>query len=256
MRLLVGTSGWQYAHWRRRFYPPGLPQRAWLPFYTTRFDSVELNNSFYRLPERESFEHWAESAPPGFVFAVKASRFLTHVKRLRDPDEPVERLMRAAHGLGPALGPVLLQLPPQMRLDAERLDATLAAFPRATRVAVECRHPSWFVDATRRVLEARGAALCLADRRGPRTPVWATTDWAYLRFHEGRAQAWPGYGRSALATWLERLAGLDGVEMTYAYFNNDPGAMALRDAVVFARLAHRAGLNVSRTPDPRSIETG
>lgn len=246
--LLVGTSGWMYDDWRGRFYPRDVAKKAWLEYYAGSFPTVENNNAFYRLPGHETFETWRHAVPRGFVMAVKASRYLTHMKRLRDPVEPVRRLMRAADGLGPALGPVLVQLPPNLRGDPDRLDACLRAFPRGVRVAVEFRHPSWWTDDVRRVLEARGAALCWADRLGrPQNPLWRTADWAYLRFHEGTARPRPGYGDRALRSWLDRLAEA-GSGSAYVYFNNDQGGAAVRDADRLIQLAGRAGWTLPAEP--------
>ncbi|MEU5363551.1 DUF72 domain-containing protein [Streptomyces sp. NPDC005925] len=250
MTLFVGTSGWQYKDWRGVLYPDGCPTRLWLEEYAARFATVEVNNAFYRLPSRETFEAWRERTPAGFVVAVKASRYLTHIKRLRDPEEPVERLMSRAAGLGDRLGPVLLQLPPTLRCDPALLDACLACFPAPTRVAVEPRHPSWWTDEVRAVLTARGAALCWADVRArPVTPLWRTADWGYVRFHEGRAEAWPRYGGQSLRTWAGRISGTwpAGADV-YAYFNNDPNGAAVRDATTFADAADAAGLTPTRTP--------
>lgn len=242
MTVLVGTSGWQYADWREVLYPAGLPQSRWLRRYAECFDTVENNNAFYRLPTPENFGRWREETPEGFVMAVKASRFLTHIKRLKDPEEPVERLLRSARGLRERLGPILLQLPPTLRADPGRLDRCLRRFPARVRVAVEPRHESWWTDEVRDVLARRGAALCWADRLGhPLTPLWRTADWAYVRFHEGAARPWPSYGDRALRSWVERVPG-----EAYVYFNNDPGGAAVRDAARFAALAREAGLPVSR----------
>lgn len=233
--MLVGTSGWQYADWRGVLYPPGVPQRHWLQRYCEVFGTVENNNAFYRLPSRETFELWRDGTPPGFVMAVKASRYLTHMKRLKDPEEPVARLMDAASGLGDKLGPVLLQLPPNLRADPGRLEACLRRFPGHVRLAVEPRHPSWWTGEVRAVLERRGAALCWADRLGrPLTPLWRTADWLYLRFHEGAATPWPSYGDQALRSWARRLSGSGDA---YVYFNNDPGGAAVRNALRFMKLA-------------------
>jgi uncharacterized protein YecE (DUF72 family) len=250
MTLFVGTSGWQYKDWRDVLYPSGLPMRLWLEEYAARFATVESNNAFYRLPSRETFEAWRERTPEGFVVAVKASRFLTHIKRLRDPGEPVDRLMSHAEGLGDRLGPVLLQLPPTLRADAGLLDACLACFPASTRIAVEPRHDSWWTPEVSKVLEARGAALCWADVRArPVAPLWRTADWGYVRFHEGRAQRWPHYGRQSLETWAHRIADTwPAGKDVYAYFNNDPNGAAVGDAMTFARAARTAGLEVTRTP--------
>ena len=186
--------------------------------------------------------------------AVKVSRYLTHVKRLRDPEEPVERFLSRAAGLGPKLGPALLQLPPQLACDRPLLERALACFPEGVRVAVEFRHASWFTDEIRGVLADRGVALCLADRRGLLGPLWRTTDWTYLRFHEGRTRPRPTYGDAALETWARRLAeNWDAGEDAWVYFNNDHRAAAPRDAARFARHVARHGLRPSRTPSVRSI---
>ncbi|MFD8302310.1 DUF72 domain-containing protein [Streptomyces sp. NPDC059690] len=250
MTLLVGTSGWQYRDWRGVLYPAGCPTRLWLEEYAGHFATVELNNAFYRLPTRENFAAWRERVPPDFVVAVKASRFLTHIKRLRDPEEPVERLMTHAAGLGDRLGPVLLQLPPTLKADAGLLDACLDCFPPGIRVAVEPRHESWWTPEVRQVLQARGAALCWADVLSrPSTPLWRTADWGYVRFHQGRARAWPHYGRRALETWVDRIAATwPAHDDVYAYFNNDPTGAAVQDAATFARVARARELAVTRTP--------
>ena len=247
MALLVGTSGWQYKDWRGRFYPPGLAQARWLEYYAEHFATVEVNNAFYRLPERSVFARWRDETPPGFVTAVKVSRYLTHIRRLRDPTEPVSRLADRAVGLGDRLGPFLLQLPPTLRADADLLDACLRAFPRSARVAVEPRHASWWSDEVRAVLERRRAALCWADRRGrPVTPLWATAGWGYVRLHEGTASPRPSYGRAALATWLDRIgnAWSPADADVYVYFNNDPGGAAVRNARTLRRQAERRSLGV------------
>jgi uncharacterized protein YecE (DUF72 family) len=250
MTLRIGTSGWQYRDWRGVLYPDRCPQRLWLERYAAGFATVENNNAFYRLPARETFEAWRERTPADFVVAVKASRFLTHMKRLRDPEEPVARLLRHAGGLGPRLGPVLLQLPGTLRADPGLLETCLRCFPGDIRVAVEPRHDSWWSPRIHGVLEEHGAALCWADAGSrPVTPRWRTTDWGYLRLHRGRAAPAPRYGTRALHTWAERLTGTwSDTEDVFVYFNNDPGGAAVRDAVEFAALATRAGATVTRTP--------
>ena len=262
MPVLVGTSGWQYRDWRGVLYPAGVPQRQWLEHYASQYATVENNNAFYRLPSRDTFAAWRDRTPDGFVMAVKASRYLTHIRRLRDPAEPVARLLGAAAGLGPRLGPVLLQLPPNLAADPPLLAACLDQFPPAARaagtgpvrVAVEFRHPSWWAedqaDAVQEMLASRDAALCWADRLGhPVTPLWRTAGWGYLRLHEGAAQPWPRYGRQALASWADRIQHTwPGGADVYVYFNNDPGGAAVLDSVTFAGQARRAGLTVTRTP--------
>jgi uncharacterized protein YecE (DUF72 family) len=246
MPLHVGTSGWQYRDWRGVLYPDSLPQRAWLEHFASVFRTVEVNNAFYRLPAVAVFERWRDQTPSGFVMAVKVSRYLTHVRRLRDPAEPVDRLVERAAGLGDRLGPYLLQLPPNLRSDVSRLDACLRAFPSGTRVAVEPRHESWWTDEVRAVLERRGAALCWADRRGhPITPLWPTADWGYVRLHEGTASPRPSYGRTALSTWLDRITSAwpSPQADVFVYFNNDPGGAAVRNALTLRRVASNRGLS-------------
>jgi uncharacterized protein YecE (DUF72 family) len=246
MTVRIGTSGFSYEHWRGRYYPPGSRGREFA-FYASMFETVELNVTFYRMPSAATFRTWAREAPDGFIFAVKASRYLTHVKRLREPRDAVAFLMERARLLGPHLGPILLQLPPDMPLDAGRLAETLEAFPPGTRVAVEPRHASWFVEPIRELLIAHGAVLCWADRRGPIGATRRTADWGYVRFHQGRATPRPCYGERALATWADWICQAWGRGAdAYAYFNNDQRGCALRDAATFARLVSEAGLHPVR----------
>jgi uncharacterized protein YecE (DUF72 family) len=218
-------------------YPGGLASGKWLGFLAREMATVELNNSFYRLPDRARFEGWAEQVPDGFVFAVKASRYLTHIRRLRDPEEPVARLLDRAAGLGRTCGPFLLQLPPDLTVNASALDQTLAAFGPTHRVTVEMRHPSWHVQDVRTVLESHNSACCWADRRGRLEPRWRTADWGYVRFHEGTASPRPCYGNAALKSAAgEILGAFPGGEEVYVYFNNDRGACAVRNARTFARM--------------------
>jgi uncharacterized protein YecE (DUF72 family) len=252
MPLWIGTSGWQYADWRGPVYPPELRQTDWLRSYASRFRTVELNASFYRLPARTAFASWALSTPADMVIAVKASRYLTHMKRLREPEEPVTRLMDRALALGSKLGPLLVQLPPNFTVDAERLATALDRFPTGVRVAVELRHGSWFTEAVRRVLSDRNAALVLADRRELwLTPQWRTADWGYVRFHEGEGQPRPCYRGQTLRARARELADCwtDDADC-FVYFNNDPRACAVRDAAVFAEAWRALGRTVTRAPRP------
>jgi uncharacterized protein YecE (DUF72 family) len=269
---LAGTSGWMYRDWRDVLYPQGVPQRLWLEHYAEQFATVENNNSFYRLPSRAAFAAWAERTPDGFVMTVKASRYLTHVRRLKDPGEPVQRLLDAATGLGTRLGPVLLQLPPTWKGDPGLLDDCLAEFarrgPRGLRVAVELRHESCWTEEMRAVLTSRGAALVWADRGGsPQAPLWRTAGWGYLRLHEGTAEPWPRYRPATLRAWVKRLAegwpdsassgrASSGREDVYVYFNNDPGGAAIYDVVAFAGAARKAGHEVSRVPGEVPVTAG
>ena len=251
MPVLIGTSGWLYRDWRGKLYPDrGVPQRRWLEYYAERFGTVELNNAFYRLPQQDTFARWRESTPPGFVMAVKASRYLSHIRRLRDPAEPVARLMARAAGLGDRLGPVLIQLPPSLSVSVDLLRATLRCFPPEVRVAVEPRHPSWWTGQVRDVLAEHDAALCWADRlEEPVTPLWRTASWGYLRFHEGAADPWPNYRQRSLDEWARRLADTwSESEDGYVYFNNDPGGAAVVNAVTFARSLAAAGRRTGRVP--------
>ncbi|UGT54282.1 DUF72 domain-containing protein [Nocardia asteroides] len=256
--IRVGTSGWQYRDWRGLLYPDNMPVRRWLEHYAESFATVESNNAFYRLPSRDTFGAWRTRTPKDFLVSVKASRYLTHIKRLRDPAEPVRRLLDRAEGLGGKLGPILLQLPPTLRADAPLLDDCLSCFPRSVRVAVEPRHESWWTDDVRAVLESHGAALAWADRDShPVTPRWRTTDWAYLRLHAGRAYPPPHYGRQALDSWVHRLLDSWPADADlHVYFNNDPGGAAVGDAITFARLADRAGAPVTRVPEPAKATAG
>ncbi|WP_205325641.1 DUF72 domain-containing protein [Glycomyces sp. YM15] len=243
MPVLVGTSGWQYRDWRGVLYPEGVPQRRWLEHYAERFPAVENDGAFYRLPERGTFERWRSETPKRFVMALKVSRFLTHLKRLRDPAEPVKRLTDAAAGLGDRLGPFLLQLPPTLKADPDRLADCLDRFPEGARVAVEPRHESWWNDEVRSVLSERDAALCWADRGGrPVTPLWRTASWGYLRLHEGRAKPAPSYGDAALRSWCRRIDETWPKRAEcHVYFNNDQGGAAVRNAFRFAELMRDLG---------------
>lgn len=255
--IWVGTSGWQYEDWRGVVYPRGLATSRWLEHYATRFPTVEVNASFYRLPTAERFAVWRDATPDGFVVAVKASRFVTHVRRLRDCREPVRLLWGRARELGPRLGPVLFQLPPNLAADLDRLGGFLRVLPHGMRAAFEFRHRSWDTEEARGMLDAAGAAWVLADRPGARVPDLVTGGWAYLRFHQGRPGA-PGYRREKLRRWARRIERLPADE-TFVYFNNDTGGAAVRDAAALMGLlppgrtaaAPSPGAGRSAEPDPR-----
>lgn len=247
--VFVGTSGWQYRHWKQVFYPEKLPQRLWLPFYAERFQTVEVNNTFYNLPVTSVFEQWEQNVPQDFIFALKMSRFLTHLKRLHDPAEPVHRFMERADALGQKRGPILLQLPPTYGLARDLLDETLSLFAPEVRVAVEFRNPTWFTDQTKELLQRRRAALCLADSPKREQPAWKTAEWGFVRFHEGSGRYAPGYERDELQRWIALIAETFGATAdVYVYFNNDAAGYAIRDAITFAELAETAGLRPSRVP--------
>lgn len=228
VRPHIGTSGWQYDDWRGVFYPDGVPQRNWLAFYAERFGTVEVNNSFYRLPERATFERWRDQTPPGFVVTVKASRFITHLKRLRDPEGPVELLWERASGLGDRLGPILFQLPPRFPVEIERLRELLKVLPKGMHPAFEFRDRSWYTDDVFLLLADAGAALVWPDGPGMRHTLPMTAGWLYVRFHQGTVDG-PGYRRDKLRRWASRISAT-GAEEAYLYFNNDPTGAAIRDA--------------------------
>ena len=233
---LIGCSGWQYKHWRGDFYPAALPQSRWLVYYAERFDTVEVNNTFYRLPEAQTFAGWRRLAPAGFVYAVKASRYLTHMKKLKEPREPLKLFFSRAAKLGPLFGPVLYQLPPRWPVNAERFETFLRALPRKRRHAVEFREPSWYCDTIFALLERYRVALCLHDMAGSAAPRIAAGPFVYVRFHG--TQKYSGtYPHETLDDWAAWLIGRlrAGVDV-YAYFNNDAGGHAPRDAARLRRL--------------------
>jgi uncharacterized protein YecE (DUF72 family) len=253
VRVHVGTSGWQYASWRERFYPKDVAQRLWLPYYAERFSCVEVNNTFYNLPAEETFRAWREATPPDFQFVLKASRYLTHIRRLREPEDPVRLFMERSRPLRRRVAAVLLQLPPRFRIDLDRLRDTLRAFPRTLRVAVEFRDPSWYADSVRELLAQHGAALCRADRGGQiPEPDWPECGWSYLRMHQGEATPMPCYGKRILEERAAALArAVPTIADAFVFFNNDERACALRDASLFAAAcAQERGLDVTRVPPP------
>jgi uncharacterized protein YecE (DUF72 family) len=229
--LRIGCSGWQYKHWRGEFYPADLPQTRWLEHYATRFDTVELNNSFYRLPSAAAFRSWRERTPANFLFAVKASRFLTHMKKLKDPEDPLSRLFTPARSLGAKLGPVLYQLPPRWPFDGDRLRRFLRALSPRRQHTIEFREASWYNDEAFAMLARYGVALCLHDMRGSISPRVCTAPFVYVRFH-GTERYGGRYPDDHLQDWAAWLAGeMARGRSVYAYFNNDSGGHAPRDAV-------------------------
>jgi uncharacterized protein YecE (DUF72 family) len=233
--LRVGTSGWHYGHWKEIFYPTGLKPDDWLSFYASRFDTVEVNNSFYRLPGREVFEAWAAKVPPGFTFAVKASRYITHNKKLKDPREPLARLMESASGLGGKLGPILFQLPPRWKSNASRLEEFAKTLQRGRCYAFEFRDDSWMNEEVFTILKAFNCALCVAN--SPQRPGTRliTADFSFLRFHGGKLAG--KYSRAELKEWAAFAGGIlaDGKDV-YAYFNNDAHGFAVENAATFREL--------------------
>jgi uncharacterized protein YecE (DUF72 family) len=237
--IRVGCSGWQYKHWRGDFYPADLSQTQWLDHYARHFDTVEVNNSFYRLPEAATFASWRRRVPRGFLYAVKASRYLTHMKKLKDPEPPLDLFFSRATMLGTALGPVLYQLPPRWPVNLNRFEAFLKALPRRRRHAVEFREPSWYSEPVFVLLEKYRVALCVHDMQGSHSGMRAIGPFVYARFHG--PQKYSGrYPDAVLETWADWLAerARTGAPV-FAYFNNDSGGHAPRDAVRLRALIAR-----------------
>ncbi|MBI2875989.1 MAG: DUF72 domain-containing protein [Candidatus Tectomicrobia bacterium] len=236
MAIRIGTSGWVYKHWRGVFYPETLRQRDWFGYYAHAFDTVEINNSFYRLPSADAFDQWRRQAPPGFLYAVKASRFLTHLKKLKDPEEPLYRFFERAARLGATLGPVLYQLPPRWQVDLPRFEQFLAALPQGTLHVIEFRDASWLIEEVFRRMERHQVSHCIHDMSPLNVPLRATASPVYLRFHGGPDHG-GHYPLAALEAWARQIddwreQGLD----LFAYFNNDIGGYALENAKMLKRL--------------------
>ena len=249
-RVLVGTSGYVYKDWRRRFYPRALAAREWLPFYAATFPTVELNSPFYRLPRAATFRAWARAVPPEFVFAVKASRFLTHIKRLRDPGPPLTLFLKRARGLGATRGPILFQLPERFHLSLERLDGFLAALARRRirEAVLEVRHASWLVEPVFDRLATANVALCLHDWKAQPVTGPITADFVYVRRHGTRHRYGGSYSERMLRHDAARVGAwtAEGKDV-FVYFNNDGRAAAVRNARRLTELvqiptaaAHRA----------------
>lgn len=230
--IYIGTSGWHYDHWRGPFYPEDLPSAQWLAYYTEQLHTAEINNTFYQLPEASTFEAWYEAVPSSFIFAVKANRYITHMKKLKDPAEPVGNLMERVRLLDDKLGPILFQLPPNWHLNAERLDAFLDTLPEGYRYAVELRDPTWLAEPAYDALAAHNAAFCIYELSGRVSPKEVTADFVYVRLHgpDGAYQGsydtqtlsgWAG----AFSTWLRQ--GKD----VYCYFDNDQSGYAVQNAL-------------------------
>lgn len=238
--IRIGCSGWQYRHWRGRFYPRELPVDRWLEHYAETFDTVELNGSFYRLPEATTFADWSRRLPDGFRMAVKASRYLTHVKRLREPAEPLRRLWSRAERLGSHLGPMLYQLPPRWHPDTERLLAFLSALPGGHEHAVEFRDWSWYRVGLMSALEEAGVALCLHDMPGSASPLRPIGPFAYVRFHGAGSRYGGRYSSQRLSAWATRLVEWSEAGIpSWTYFNNDIDGHAVQDALRLRTMVER-----------------
>lgn len=242
----IGTSGWHYDHWRERFYPPDLPKSRWLEFYARHFGTLEINSSFYHLPTESAFARWRDSSPADFVFAVKVSRFITHIKKLADCEEALQTFLLRAQGLGEKLGPLLYQLPPAMGRDDERLKAFIGLLPDGFRHVFEFRNDSWFVPEIYGILQERNLALCIYDMGSRPSPCEITADFSYIRFH-GSASRRGCYSDAELGRWAERISRMGAqTKAVYVYFNNDAQGFALKNARRLAELL---------SPSPRSFDS-
>ncbi len=240
-QLRVGTSGYQYDHWRGTLYPGDAPKAHWFNLYAERFDTVEINNTFYHLPAAKTFDAWRARAPEGFRYALKYSRYGSHLKHLKDPEQHVDRFVGRAERLGAHLGPILVQLPPGWKLDMARLNAFLAALPKRLRWALEVRHEAWLCDAVYDALHQHGVALCIHDLLAGH-PCEQTADWTYLRFHgSANERKYSGsYPHQTLAAVARRISRwLDDGRDVYAYFNNDERGYAVDNALDLLRFTHR-----------------
>lgn len=237
----IGCSGWVYPHWRGLFYPPKLPTKRWFAHYAENFQTVEINNSFYRLPKAETFDAWREQAPPDFRYAVKANRFLTQAKKLKDCAEPLARMMTPLRRLGSALGPVLYQLPPRFRLNLERLESFLALLPTKVTHVFEFRDSSWYADEVYALLQSYGASFCAHDMLGLVSPRLAVGPIAYLRFHGGTGKYVGRYAETQLLDWADWItAEARGGRAVWAYFNNDIDGAAIEDALTLKAMVRQA----------------
>lgn len=236
----VGTSGWHYPHWRERFYPPGLAARDWLGCYAEAFGTVEINASFYRLPSLATARAWRAAVPPGFRFALKASRYITHMKKLGAPRASLRALLAVARALGPQCGPLLFQLPPHWRCNPSRLAAFLRALPARYECAFELRDPSWHNPGVYALLRRHNAAFCIYDLAGFEAPPVITADFAYLRLHGPSAWAYSGsYSDAQLAAWARRLRAWKQLKRVYVYFDNDEAGYAVHNARTLRALLER-----------------
>ena len=236
----IGCSGWHYKHWRGPFYPEKLPATRMLAFYTERFRTVELNNTFYRLPQPPALDNWRESTPRDFCFAVKGSRFLTHMKKLKDPAPGIERFFERADLLRKKLGPIVFQLPPFWEVDAERLENFLRELPRAHRYAFELRNPTWHTPEIYTILKRHRAAFCIFEIAGFHSGFEITADFTYVRLHGPEGPYQGSYSQDALEHWASRIREwrkqLRGI---YIYFDNDQAGFAPQNALALARLVEQ-----------------
>jgi uncharacterized protein YecE (DUF72 family) len=228
----IGTSGWHYQHWRGPFYPEKLSPAKMLEFYTRHLDTVELNTTFYRLPPETAAAEWRKQTPPGFLFSAKGSRFLTHMKKLKDTGPGIENFFSRVAPLGRKLGPIVFQLPPHWQVNAERLDAFLDALPPRRRYAFELRDPTWHTPEIYAILRRHRAAFCIFEIAGWQSGFELTTDFTYIRLH-GPGDRYQGdYSAAVLRSWADRLRDWEsGLKAAYIYFDNDQAGYAVKNAL-------------------------
>ena len=239
-RTYIGTSGWHYKHWRGVFYPDDLLSKNYLNFYIKHFCTTEINNTFYQLPEEKTFIEWRESTPDGFVFSVKASRYITHMKKLKDPFEPVDNFLKCVRALKQKLGPILFQLPPRWHINLKRLKEFLEILPEDHRYAFEFRDRSWLDEKTYNLLSEYGASLCIYDFDGFLSPEVVTTDLVYIRLHGPDGPYRGSYNTEALSKWANNISNWsdDGKEV-YCYFDNDERGYAVENALKLIDMLNR-----------------
>lgn len=236
--IRIGTSGWHYKHWIGNFYPAKFPSSKMLAYYCERFDTVELNNSFYHLPKKTALECWRDSTPKEFVFAAKGSRFLTHMKKLKDAGQGLARFLDAIETFGAKLGPILFQLPPNWELNLERLATFLDLLPKVHRYAFEFRNASWSVPAVYDLLRRHNAAYCAFHLAGEQSPILTTADFAYVRLHGPGGKYQGSYSDRDLREWSNRIGAWRGdLKAVYVYFDNDEAGYATADALRLKNLA-------------------
>lgn len=232
MGVHIGTSGWHYKHWIGPFYPAEMRPPKMLRWYAERFDTVEINNSFYRLPAETAFETWCRATSPDFCFAVKASRYITHNRKLNDPESANEKFISLVERLGSRLGPILFQLPPSWKVNAERLDQFLSALPRTHRYVVEFRNPTWNVTPVYEVLRRHNAAFCIHELGGFQSPIEVTADFTYVRLHGPGSKYQGDYSDDILRIWAKRVEDwLRKLKHVFVYFDNDQAGFAPKNAL-------------------------
>ena len=233
-QIWIGTSGWHYNHWYKLFYPDKMPTAEMLSYFTHHFDTVEINNTFYALPLESTFRRWEQTVPAGFRFAVKGSRYITHIKKLMDPEEPLKRFLPLTDLLGRKLGPILFQFPNTWDLNLERLQHFLAVLPRHHRYAFEFRHPSWHIDAVYSLLSDYKAAFTIYDFGGHPSPLQVTTDFVYVRLHGGSDNG--NYTDAEISQWAKRvLEWREANKRVLLYFNNDFQGFAINNGIALKR---------------------